>query len=90
MSKPAAIECEFTFIDHIAQQIHEGSVDIQLTKEREEDAASEKEAMADTTKKKIAVLITDGAPNGCTWEQILQNAQNILQLALQIKKGLII
>jgi hypothetical protein len=42
--KPAAIECEFTFIDHIAQQIHEGSVDIQLTKEREEDAASEKES----------------------------------------------
>ena len=41
--KPAAIECEFTFTDHIAQQIQTGSVEIQLTKEREEDAAAEKE-----------------------------------------------
>ena len=37
--KPTTTECVFSFAERIAQQIHDGSVDIQLTKDREDEAA---------------------------------------------------
>ncbi len=38
----------------------------------------------DNTRKKVAILITDGAPNGCTWDQIKANAQSMKNAGIDV------